>query len=395
MLGDMDKVLAERLLRSTEDQISDGARRIAEQRELIRELVTLGLDVQHQRALLKSSEEAQRLRVEHRDDLLRELDHYFAIIDSAEDAIISKSLDGVIHSWNHAAEQMFGYTLEEAIGKSITLIIPEDRRYEEPVILDKIRRGERIRHFETLRQRKDGSLIDISLTISPILDSERRVVGASKIARDISEFRRAREHQQLLLREMTHRVKNLFALATSVVALSGRSAQTPQDVVKSACERLAALARAHPTTLSQTEDRQPVATTLQSLIQAVVAPFNEYASGQTPRTTILGNDTAVSGSALTNLALLFHELVTNAAKYGALSTTTGGVEAVCTEAKGTVTISWTECGGPLVSEPPARDGFGTILAGKAAQALEGKIERQWRPEGLAVRLTFPSSRLSG
>jgi two-component sensor histidine kinase len=194
---------------------------------------------------------------------------------------------------------------------------------------------------------------------------------------------------------MSHRVKNLFGLASSVVALSGRSAETPQEVVNSACERLAALARAHLLTLSQTEDRQPVATTLQSLIKAIVAPFNETAGGQTPRISISGVDSSVSASAVTNLALLFHELVTNAAKYGALSTANGRVEAVCAEEKGTVTISWTERGGPLVAEPRASEGFGSVLSRKAAQFFEGKIEREWRPEGLAVRLTLPSSRLTG
>jgi two-component sensor histidine kinase len=148
-------------------------------------------------------------------------------------------------------------------------------------------------------------------------------------------------------------------------------------------------------TLSQIEDRQPVATTLQSLIKAVVAPFNENPGGQTPRISISGLDSPVSGAAVTNLALLFQELVTNAAKYGALSTARGGVEAVCAEEEGAVVVSWTECGGPLVVEPPASEGFGSILSRKAAQALEGKIKREWRPKGLAVRLTLPSSRLTG
>jgi PAS domain S-box-containing protein len=325
---------------------------------------------------------------------MRELEHYFAIIDSAEDAIISKDLEGVVRSWNPAAERMFGYTAAEAIGKPITLIIPDYRLEEEPVILDKIfHRGERIQSFETVRRRKDGSCIDVSLTISPILDSDGLFVGASKIARDIIELRRAQRRQQLLLREMSHRVKNIFGVAGSVVALCG-SAETPREVVNSACERLAALARAHLLTISQTEDQRPVATTLHSLIKTIVAPFNEHAGGQTSRISISGVDTPVSGSGVTNLALLFQELVTNAAKYGALSTTAGSAKAVCVEEKGSVTISWAECGGPPVIEPRASEGFGSILSRRATQLLEGKIEREWRPEGLAVRLTLPSSRLT-
>src|SRR5438270_4069130 len=117
------------------------------------------------------------------ENTIQPADHYAAIIESSDDAILSKDLSGTILSWNHGAERLFGYTAAEAVGQSITLIIPDDRLTEEPAILEKIRRGDRIRSFETVRQRKDGSLVDISLTISPIKDSDGRIVGASKIAR--------------------------------------------------------------------------------------------------------------------------------------------------------------------------------------------------------------------
>jgi PAS domain S-box-containing protein len=110
-----------------------------------------------------------------------------AIVDSSDDAIISKTLDGVITSWNKSAERLFGYTSEEAVGRHITLIVPEDRRDEEAKILKRLKRGERIDHFETLRQRKDGRLLSLSLTISPVKDDAGRIVGASKVARDITE----------------------------------------------------------------------------------------------------------------------------------------------------------------------------------------------------------------
>ena len=158
--------------------------------------------------------------------------HYQAIIESSEDAILSKDLSGVILSWNNSAERLFGFTAEEAVGKPITIIIPVDRLDEEPVILGKINRGERIEHFETVRQRKDGSFVDISLTISPIRNSRGKIVGASKIARNITELKKARERQHLLLREMSHRVKNLFALSGSLVSLSARSAKSPRELAE-------------------------------------------------------------------------------------------------------------------------------------------------------------------
>jgi PAS domain S-box-containing protein len=114
-----------------------------------------------------------------------------AIVDSSDDAIISKDLNGTITSWNCSAERLFGYTAAEAIGMSITILIPEDRLDEEPKILGRLRRGERVDHFETVRRKKDGTLLDISLTISPVRDAEGVIIGASKIARDITDRKRA------------------------------------------------------------------------------------------------------------------------------------------------------------------------------------------------------------
>lgn len=119
-----------------------------------------------------------------------------AIVESSDDAIISKDVNGVITSWNRAAERLFGYTADEAVGQPIMLILPRDRYAEEPGILQRVRRGERIDHFETVRRRKDGTLIDISLTVSPMRDATGRIVGASKIARDITDRKLAAEKEQ-------------------------------------------------------------------------------------------------------------------------------------------------------------------------------------------------------
>jgi len=131
-----------------------------------------------------------------------------AIVDSSDDAIVSKTLEGVITSWNQSAERIFGYTAAEAVGQHITLIIPEDRLPEEKEVLARLVRGERINHFETIRRTKDGRLIDISLTVSPVRDVNSRIIGASKVARDITEQRlRERERQGLLEREQEARAE--------------------------------------------------------------------------------------------------------------------------------------------------------------------------------------------
>jgi PAS domain S-box-containing protein len=116
-----------------------------------------------------------------------------SLIESAHDAIISKDLNGIITSWNRGAERLFGYSAKEVVGKPITILIPQDRLAEEPKILARIRSGERIEHFDTVRRRKDGSLVDISLTVSPLFDTDGRIIGASKIARDVTDRKRAAE----------------------------------------------------------------------------------------------------------------------------------------------------------------------------------------------------------
>jgi PAS domain S-box-containing protein len=141
-----------------------------------------------------------------------------AIVNSSGDAILSKNLDGVITFWNRGAERMFGYTATEVIGKHVSILFPPDRVDEEPGILERIRRGELIDHYETIRVRKDGTPLDISLTVSPIFDAQGRIVGASKIARDITDLknveRRLANHASELetkVRERTARLEETVA----------------------------------------------------------------------------------------------------------------------------------------------------------------------------------------
>ena len=138
-----------------------------------------------------------------------------AIVDCSDDAILSKKLDGTITSWNQSAERLFGYKAEEAIGQHITLIVPWERRSEEEDILRRLARGERVKHFETVRRRKDGTHLDVSLTISPIRDAAGRVIGASNVARDISERKRI----EVALRENEERFRAIFETTPECVKL--------------------------------------------------------------------------------------------------------------------------------------------------------------------------------
>jgi len=145
-----------------------------------------------------------------------------AIVDSSDDAIISKDLQGQITSWNRGAECLYGYTAAEAVGKSIMLVVPKDRHAEELDILARLQRGERVDHFETMRQRKDGGLFNVSLTISPIRNQRGEIIGASKIARDITEQKRAEE----AIRALNARLTDDLAAMTRMQQLSTRLIQS-------------------------------------------------------------------------------------------------------------------------------------------------------------------------
>jgi PAS domain S-box-containing protein len=332
-------------------------------------------------------------------ELQSETDQRLAsIVESSDDAIISKDFDGVITSWNRGAERLFGYTAEEVIGKPVTVLIPLERHDEEPEILGRIRRGDRVDHYETVRRRKDGTLIDISLSVSPIRGPDGRIIGASKIARDITDRRRAQEQQQLLLREMNHRVKNLFALANGVVALSARTARTPEELATAVQARLDALARAHSLAIARPRElgapeEQP--TTVHALLRTMVSPYLAPSEGEGAQLELSGSDLPVRGPAVSALALLLHEFATNAAKYGALSAPTGLVSVDCVRDGPSLVLTWVERGGPPIDAPCEAEGFGSLLARTAVKGqLGGEISRRWDRQGLTIVMTMAADLVS-
>jgi two-component system, chemotaxis family, CheB/CheR fusion protein len=305
-----------------------------------------------------------------------------AIVDSSEDAIVSKDLNGVIESWNRGAERLFGYEAGEAIGESILIIIPPDRHDEERRILESIRHGQRIEHYETVRQRKDGSLVDISLTVSPVKDNSGRILGASKIARDITERKRAQARQELLAREIQHRTKNLFAVVQSIVARSFAGKQTVQEAEAAVLSRLASLAQTHVILI----DKNWEGADLGELVAAEMAPYGN-------RVKISGPQVLLNPKAAQNFALAIHELATNAAKYGALSNGSGSVDITwivslsneCSK----LCFRWQERGGPLVT-CPERKGFGsTVLEIVMGDCCSDQPHVEFAGSGVVYQLTAP------
>lgn len=308
-----------------------------------------------------------------------------ALIESSDDAIVAKDLDGIIQGWNRGAERLFGYGADEVVGKPVTILIPEDRLEEEASILGRIRKGKRVDHYETVRRRKDGGLVHVSLTVSPIIDAAGNILGASKIARDITERHRAQERQHLLLREMNHRVKNLFAVTSSIINLNARSAASAADLAASVTNRLNALSRAHSLTMVVNEAAEVAddsGATLHDLAHAILVPYDQ---GDRSRISISGADLTVAAKSITPLALLLHEFATNAAKYGSLSNETGRVDIAFTLDDRKVEIAWRETNGPS-PVTGGEKGFGSRLVEASTIQLGGRVDQYWDADGLLIRL---------
>jgi two-component system, chemotaxis family, CheB/CheR fusion protein len=307
--------------------------------------------------------------------------HLASIVESSDDAIVSKDLDGIVLTWNRGAERLFGYSSAEVVGKSITILIPSDRRMEEGRILERIRRGERVDHYETVRRHKDGSLVDISLTVSPIKDSAGRIIGASKIARDISERKRREELVDLLAREVDHRSKNLLALVQATVHLT--QAETAAELKAAISGRLQALSNAH-TLLAQSRWE---GADLYRMVAEELSPYCEHGEA---RTEIKGPSLVLEPMTAQSIAVTLHELTTNAVKYGALSARGGRLQVAWRRpSDGGLALHWTETGGPAVT-PPVRRGFGTrVIDRMIRDQLKGTVRFDWRKEGLVCEIAIP------
>jgi PAS domain S-box-containing protein len=300
-----------------------------------------------------------------------------SIVESSDEVIIGKSLDGVITSWNKAAERLFGYMAEEIIGQPISVLVPPDRRQEEDAILERVRRGDRMELFETVRRRKQGSLIEISLTISPIKDAQGKIVGVSSIARDITERRRADEHARMLAREIDHRSKNLLALVHATVQLT--QSGTVDELKKAIGGRIQALSNAH-TLLGQS---RWTGADLRRLVAEELSPYGPEGS----RADVEGPDLSLEPQLAQSIAMVLHELTTNAVKYGALSVPAGRVRIAWSRAGGRqLVFRWSETGGPPV-QPPTRAGFGTRVIDQIVRSqLNGNARFDWRAGGLSCEI---------
>lgn len=313
-----------------------------------------------------------------------------AIVESSDDAILTNDLNDLITSWNAGAERIFGYRAAEVVGKPMALLIPPDRVGEERNFLEQIRHGERINHFETVRLHRNGRPIHVSLTVSPLRNVAGQIIGSSKIARDITERHHAQEMQRILIGEMQHRIKNVFALAGSLVSLSAQRAETKEELVQDVRGRLRALASAHQLTVPALSNANIEArhSTFRSTVAVLLQPY--LSDDDAGRVTVDGPDLIFARKAITPVALLINELITNAIKHGALRDHNGRINVTTARADDSISIIWEECHNHM-GPPEAFEekGFGSTLARLAVeQQLNGRLLREWRADGLRVVVTF-------
>ncbi|MDE1147855.1 MAG: PAS domain S-box protein [Azospirillaceae bacterium] len=307
-----------------------------------------------------------------------------AIIESSNDAIISKTLDGTVTSWNPAAERLFGYTAAEMVGSNIAILAPAGREAEMPSLLTRLKQGERISHFETLRRHKDGHSVEISLTVSPIHDADGTLIGASKIARDITQRRRDERQISFLMQEVDHRAKNALAVVQSILRLT--RADTVEDFVSLVEGRIAALAAIH----SQVASRHWIGIDMDSLAHISFTPFDPGGG----RVSHGGPQTILGPQASQAVGLALYELAGNAARFGALNHPDGMVDLSWREEEDTLALTWHEQGLRDV-RPPTRKGFGlTVCQLLLAGQLGGRLTFDWQDGGLALGINLPRGNLT-
>jgi two-component system, chemotaxis family, CheB/CheR fusion protein len=302
-----------------------------------------------------------------------------SIVQSSNDAIVGKTLDGIVTSWNRSAERLFGYAADEIVGKSITLLIPPGRDDEEPSIIARIRRGEHIEHYETVRRRKDGSLVDILLSVSPIKDAGGRILGASKVAHDIGERKRAEKLLRTVMHELSHRSKNLLSVIQAMAHQTGRLSPSIESFLERFNARIQGLAASQDLLVSQDWS----GARLEDLVRQQLQAFGEEDGG---RVEISGPTVLVTPDAAQTLGLALHELATNASKYGALSVPQGKVAVQWNIEPGSGSprfrMSWRERGGPRVNAPE-RSGFGRMLIERlTAEKLEATVLLAFERDGV-------------
>ncbi len=328
-------------------------------------------------------------------------EHFKAIIESSDDAIIGKTLDGTVTSWNRGAETIFGYSSGEMIGNSLFVLFPIDRMDEEKLIVERLMLGEKVDHFETVRVHKDGKPVHVSVTISPIRDRDGTVIGASKLARDITPHKAEQERLQLLLaekdallKEVHHRVKNNLQVVTSMLRLeAGRSnVADTKSVLGEMQARIRAMAVLHETLYnSGTFASVDLGAYLRQL--SMQAFKTQSTSPHALQLALKLGSVRVSMDQAIPCGLLVNELISNCLKHGFPNGITGSVsielQPLGTPQLWCLRVSDTGVGLPENFEEKCNKSLGLQLVTNLARQLGGDLVIQPNPEkGVAFSVNF-------
>ena len=308
-----------------------------------------------------------------------------AIVESSQDAIVGHDLGGIVTSWNDGAQRLFGLPAAKAAGHSMPALLREALPWDWPDMLAKLRDGERLVPLECVGTIRNGQVIEVSITISPVRERDGRIAGVSLVARDISARKAAERKAALLLGELDHRVKNILAIVSAVISQTLKTTTTPEAFAAEVNGRVQAIAKAH-SLLTQSGHGE---VSLRVIFQTELAPYDRGEGV----IAVAGPDIALTPKAGLALAMAIHELASNAAKYGALSAASGRLTVAwdIPDSAGApvLTLAWTEAGGPAAS-PPTRRGFGTTLIERTlTHELDADVSREFLASGLRCTIAIP------
>lgn len=323
------------------------------------------------------------------------------VADGSSEAIIGTDTAGRIEVWNKAAEQLYGWTAEEARGRPVSIIAEAGREAEVMANIARALRGEPTGPVDVVRRHRDGREVEVTTSIAPVRDASGRVVAVSASAHDISERKRQERRTRFVMRELSHRSKNLLAVVQAMARQTARTARSLDDFQSRFSERIDGLARSHDQLIAQ-EWRGAV---LSELIRSQLMPFVGQDIG---RLRLDGPCILLRPEAAQHIGLALHELATNASKHGALSVAGGRIEVSWTIGSATTDagseaatsgpalhMTWQERGGPQVAEPERR-GFGRdVVERLAPSAVGGRASLAWDANGVAWRFEAPLSQVIG
>jgi len=320
------------------------------------------------------------------EEILRE---HAAIVQFSQDALVGFTVDGVIRSWNPAAEHLLGWTAVEAIGRTIDLLGSEDLRQGASELVRRALAGDAVGPVEATGRHRDGTIRALEIALVPIEGAAGTVTGLALAARDIADRKAANEHRALLVAELSHRVKNVLA-TVSAIAMQTLGRGPTAAIVRPFIDRLQALSKTHDLMTRH----EWLGADLYEIVEAELRPYQDAAG---TRWRCDGPPVTLPAKAAVALAMAFHELATNAAKYGAFSVPSGRLaiawEVAARGGDRRLRVTWTESGGPPVAppiKPTGQRGFGTrLIADGLAHQLDGEIGLDFDPTGLRCAIDIP------